>query len=209
MDIFFRVDTVGRIFAGLVILIWPLAGVYAFEYMHHYSENKRFFGFYLMVFGVLLALCFSGSILTFYLFYEMMTLFSMPLVFHFRSKEAIMAGLKYLFYSLFGAYGVLFGIYFLNQYTTSLHFTAGGALDMALATENAGMLLIAACAMIRGFGVKAGMFPMHAWLPAAHPIAPGPASAVMSSLIVKMGILGMFRTVYFLFGTEFLRGTWV
>ena len=108
MDIFFRVDTVGRIFAGLVILIWPLAGVYAFEYMHHYSENKRFFGFYMMVFGVLLALCFSGSILTFYLFYEMMTLFSMPLVFHFRSKEAIMAGLKYLFYSLFGAYGVLF-----------------------------------------------------------------------------------------------------
>lgn len=209
MDIFFRVDTVGRIFAGLVILIWPLAGVYAFEYMHHYTENKRFFGFYMVVFGVLLALCFSGSILTFYLFYEMMTLFSMPLVFHFRSKEAIMAGLKYLFYSLFGAYGVLFGIYFLNQYTTSLHFTAGGALDMARATENAGMLLIAASAMILGFGVKAGMFPMHAWLPTAHPIAPGPASAVMSSLIVKMGILGMFRTVYFLFGAEFLRGTWV
>lgn len=209
MDIFFQVDAVSRIFAALIILIWPLAGAYAFEYMSHYSENKRYFGFYLMVFGVLLALCFSGSILTFYIFYEMMTLFSMPLVFHFRSKEAIMAGLKYLFYSLFGAYCVLFGIYFLNQNASTLHFTAGGALDMAVATENVGILLVAACAMIVGFGVKAGMFPMHAWLPTAHPIAPAPASAVMSALIVKMGILGMFRSVYYLFGAEFLRGTWV
>ena len=207
MDVYFQVDAVSRIFASLVTLIWPLAGLYAFEYMSHYTENKRYFGFYMMVFGVLLALCFSGSILTFYIFYEMMTLLSMPLVFQFRSKEAIMAGLKYLFYSLVGAYCVLFGMYFLNQYADTLHFVAGGTMKMA--TENAGILLVAAFSMIIGFGVKAGMFPMHAWLPTAHPIAPAPASAVMSSLIVKMGVLGMFRVVYFVFGTEFLRGTWV
>lgn len=209
MDIFFRVDGVGRIFAAIVTLIWPLAGIYAFEYMSHYEENKRYFGFYMMVFGVLLALTFSGSILTFYLFYEMMTLFSMPLVFHFRSKEAIMAGLKYLFYSLCGAYFVLFGIYFLNKYASTLHFVAGGALDMTVVEGNKGLLLVVALCMILGFGVKAGMFPMHAWLPTAHPIAPAPASAVMSSLIVKMGILGMLRVVYFIFGADFLRGTWV
>ena len=207
MDIYFQVDSVSRIFASVVTLIWPLAGVYAFEYMSHYTENKRFFGFYMMVFGVLLALTFSGSILTFYVFYEMMTLLSMPLVFHFRSKEAIMAGLKYLFYSLVGAYCVLFGIYFLNQYTSSLHFTAGG--NLVVTADNSGILLVAAFAMILGFGVKAGMFPMHAWLPTAHPIAPAPASAVMSSLIVKMGVLGMFRVVYFIFGSQILRGTWV
>lgn len=209
MDIFFQVDGVSRIFASLVTLVWPLAGFYAFEYMSHYTENKRYFGFYMMVFGVLLALTFSGSILTFYLFYEMMTLLSMPLVFHFRSREAIMAGLKYLFYSLCGAYLVLFGIYFLNKYASTLHFTAGGALDMTAVAGNEGILLVAALCMIVGFGVKAGMFPMHAWLPTAHPIAPAPASAVMSSIIVKMGILGMLRVVYFIFGAEFLRGTWV
>lgn len=209
MDIYFQVDGVSRIFASLVTLIWPLAGFYAFEYMSHYTENKRYFGFYMMVFGVLLALTFSGSILTFYLFYEMMTLFSMPLVFHFRSKEAIMAGLKYLFYSLFGAYFVLFGIYFLNQYTSTLHFTAGGTLDVVKMAGNEGLLLVAAFCMILGFSVKAGMFPMHAWLPTAHPIAPAPASAVMSSLIVKMGVLGMLRVVYYIFGTNFLQGTWV
>lgn len=209
MDIIFRVDGVGRVFASLVTLIWPLVGFYAFEYMSHYTENKRYFGFYMMVFGVLLALTFSGSILTFYLFYEMMTLFSMPLVFHFRSKEAIMAGLKYLLYSLCGAYFVLFGIYFLNKYASTLHFAAGGTLDMAAVAGNEGILLVVAFCMIVGFGVKAGMFPMHAWLPTAHPIAPAPASAVMSSIIVKMGILGMLRVVYFVFGAEFLAGTWV
>jgi len=114
-----------------------------------------------------------------------------------------------LFYSLFGAYMVLFGIYFLNKYALTLNFTAGGALDMQAVAGNEGILLVAAFAMIAGFGVKAGMFPLHAWLPTAHPVAPAPASAVMSGIIVKMGVLGMLRVVYYLFGAEFIRGTWV
>ena len=162
-----------------------------------------------MVYGVLLALSYAGNIVTFYLFYEMMSIFSMPLVFHFRSREAIMAGLKYLFYSLTGAYFVLFGIYFLNQYTTTLDFTVGGTLDMTKAAGNEGLLLIVAMCMIVGFGVKAGMIPMHAWLPNAHPIAPAPASAALSAIIVKMGVFGVMRVVYYLFGTAFLRDTWV
>lgn len=72
-----------------------------------------------------------------------------------------------------------------------------------------GLLLVVAFSMIIGFSVKAGMFPLHAWLPTAHPIAPAPASAVMSGIIVKMGVLGMLRVVYYLFGADFLRGTWV
>ncbi len=63
--------------------------------------------------------------------------------------------------------------------------------------------------MILGFGVKAGMFPLHAWLPTAHPVAPAPASAALSGVIVKAGVLGVIRTVYFLFGASFIRGTWV
>lgn len=209
MNIFFRADKMGRIFMTIVTLVLPLVGIYAFEYMGHYEEEKRFFGFYLMVYGVLLALSYAGNIVTFYLFYEMMSVFSMPLVFHFRSREAIMAGLKYLFYSLTGAYFVLFGIYFLNQYTLTLDFTPGGTLDMTKFAGNEGLLLVVAMAMIIGFGVKAGMIPLHAWLPNAHPIAPAPASAALSSIIVKMGVFGVMRVVYYLFGVEFLRGTWV
>lgn len=209
MNIYFHADKMGRIFITIVTLVLPLVGIYAFEYMGHYEEEKRFFGFYLMVYGVLLALSYAGNIVTFYLFYEMMSIFSMPLVFHFRSREAIMAGLKYLFYSLTGAYFVLFGIYFLNQYTTTVDFTAGGTLDMAKAAGNEGLLLVVAMCMIVGFGVKAGMIPLHAWLPNAHPIAPAPASAALSAIIVKMGVFGVMRVVYYLFGADFLRGTWV
>ena len=209
MNIYFHADKMGRIFITIVTIVLPLVGIYAFEYMGHYEEEKRFFGFYLMVYGVLLALSYAGNIVTFYLFYEMMSIFSMPLVFHFRTREAIMAGLKYLFYSLTGAYFVLFGIYFLNQYTTTLDFVAGGTLDMSKVAGNEGLLLIVAMCMIVGFGVKAGMIPLHAWLPNAHPIAPAPASAALSAIIVKMGVFGVMRVVYYLFGTEFLRGTWV
>lgn len=209
MNIYFHADKMGRIFMTIVTIVLPLVGIYAFEYMGHYQEEKRFFGFYLMVYGVLLALSYAGNIVTFYLFYEMMSIFSMPLVFHFRTREAIMAGLKYLFYSLSGAYFVLFGIYFLSQYTTTLDFTAGGTLDMTKVAGNEGLLLIVAMCMIIGFGVKAGMIPLHAWLPNAHPIAPAPASAALSSIIVKMGVFGVMRVVYYLFGASFLRGTWV
>ena len=209
MEIFFHADKMGRIFMTIVTIVLPLVCIYAFEYMGHYEQEQRFFGFYLMVYGVLLALSYAGNIVTFYLFYEMMSIFSMPLVFHFRTKEAIMAGLKYLFYSLTGAYCVLFGIYFLNQYTTTLNFTAGGTLDMAKVAGNEGLLLVVAMSMIVGFGVKAGMIPLHAWLPNAHPIAPAPASAALSAIIVKMGVFGVMRVVYYLFGASFLRGTWV
>lgn len=209
MEIYFHADKLGRIFMSIITVVFPLVGIYAFSYMKHDKEEKRFFGFYLMVYGVLLALSYAGNMVTFYLFYEMMTIFSVPLVFHFRTREAIMAGLKYLFYSLCGAYFVLFGIYFLNQYTKTTDFVAGGTLNMEKVAGNEGLLLLVAMCMLIGFGVKAGMIPFHAWLPTAHPIAPAPASAVLSSIIVKMGAFGAMRVVYYLFGADFLRGTWV
>ena len=209
LDIYFSIDSIGRLFAMVVTLVWVLSGVFAVEYMKHEKEEKRFFGFYLMVFGVLYALTFSGSMVTYYFFYEMMTLLSVMLILHNRSKEAIMGGLKYLFYSLFGAYMVLFSLFFLNKYAATLNFTAGGSLDMAAVSGNEKLLLIVAFCGIIGFSVKAGMFPLHAWLPTAHPVAPAPASAVMSGIIVKMGVLGMIRVVYYIFGADFIRGTWV
>uniref|UniRef100_UPI00405669E5 complex I subunit 5 family protein n=1 Tax=Agathobacter sp. TaxID=2021311 RepID=UPI00405669E5 len=209
MNIFFRADTVGKLFAAVVMLVWILAGFFGFEYMRHEKEEKRYFGFYILVYGILNALCFSGSMVTYYLFYEAMTLLSMPLILHSGTKEAIMGGLKYLFYSIFGAYMVLLGIFFFSKYTTTLDFTAGGTLEQTAILGNEGVLLVAAFCMIAGFSVKGGMFPLHAWLPTAHPVAPAPASAVMSAIIVKMGVLGVLRSVYYVIGTDFIRGTWV
>ena len=209
LDIYFHVDNMGKLFAVVVNAVWVLSGFYAFEYMKHEQEETRFFGFYLMVHGILHGLVFSGGMVTFYLFYELMTLLSVPLILHNRSKDAIKGGLKYLFYSLFGAYMVLFGLFFLNRFSDSLAFLPGGTLNLGSIAGNETLMLVVAFSMIIGFSVKAGMFPLHAWLPTAHPVAPAPASAVMSGIIVKMGVLGMIRVVYYLVGADFIRGTWV
>ena len=209
IPVYFHSDDISRLFAVIVGIVWLAVGFYSFEYMKHEGEEKRFFGFYLLLYGVLVGLCFSGNLVTMYVFYEMMTLVSMPMVLHNGSKEAIMAALKYLFYSMCGAYGGLFGIIFLYRYCDTLTFTAGGTLNPAAAQGHTGILLVAVFAMIVGFGAKAGMFPLHSWLPAAHPAAPSPASAVLSGIIVKFGVLAIIRTVYYIVGVEFIRGTWV
>lgn len=208
IPVFFRIDDVGRFFVTVVSVIWLLVGVYSLVYMRHEGEEKRYFGFYLVLYGVLVGLDFSGNLVTMYLFYELMTLVSFPLVLHNGTREAIMAALKYLFYSMCGAYAGLFGIYFLYRFSDSLIFTAGGTLG-AGAQGHEGILLAAVFVMLVGFGAKAGMLPLHAWLPAAHPVAPSPASAVLSGIIVKSGVLAVIRVVYYIVGPGFIRGTWV
>lgn len=209
LSIIFKIDAMGTIFAAMTLIVFLCAGFFSFEYMKHEQKEKRYYGFYLIVLGVLMALCFAGNMVTYYLFFEMLTLTSMPLVLHNGSKEAIMAGLKYLFYSLCGAYMALFGLYFIARYGNTLTFSEVGVINSELAAGHTGLLLFVAFIMILGFSVKAGMFPMHAWLPAAHPVAPAPASAVLSAVIVKAGVLGIIRVVYYLFGFSFLQGTWV
>lgn len=209
LPIYFKVDLLGKVFAVLISIVWFLSAVFAVEYMKHEAHNRRYFAFYLIVYGVLVGLSFAGNMVTFYMFFEMMTLLSMPLVLHTLSREAIMAGLKYMFYSFCGAYMVLFGLFFLCRYANTLTFTAGGTLDPGMMQGHETLLLVCAMLMILGFSVKAGMFPMHAWLPTAHPVAPAPASAVLSGIIVKIGVFGVIRTVFYLFGAEFLQGSWV
>ena len=214
LPVYLKPDGLGFVFAAVVTVVWVFAGFFSFSYLEPHKGKreegeKRFYGFYLLVYGILNGLVFSGNLITFYMFYELMTILSMPLVLHTRSREAVMAALKYLFYSFCGAYMALFGLYFLYRYGNTLTFTAGGVLNKEMAAGNEGLLLAAAFLMIIGFGVKAGMFPLHAWLPAAHPVAPAPASAVLSAVIVKAGVLGMIRVVYYMFGADFIRGTWV
>lgn len=205
----FRVDGVSRVFAGLTAAMWLLAGIYSFKYMTHEENEEQFFGWYLIVLGVLMGLDFSANLITFYVFYELMTLTSLPLVLHERTKEAVMAGLKYLFYSVAGAFMALFGIFFLTTVCSNLDFTPGGVLDMGLVSQRKGLFLAAVFCMLIGFGTKAGMFPLHGWLPTAHPVAPAPASAVLSGIITKSGVLAVIRVVFYIVGPEVIRGTWV
>lgn len=126
---------------------WPVSFPFLYEapwFWEGKRRKKRFYGFYLMVFGILAGLSFAGNLITFYMFYELMTPLSMPLVIHTKSREAVMAALKYLFYSFSGAYMALFGLYFLYRFGNTLTFTAGGVLDKNMVAGNENLLLITA-----------------------------------------------------------------
>ena len=203
MALVLTVDGVGRIFSVLFALMFLLAGIFGFEYLHERPEE--YYCFFLLTLSAMLGLCYAGNLLTFYMFYEAMTLLSFPLVLHERTEASRRAAMKYLGYSLFGAALALFGFFVVYPATDGAVFTAGGSLKGG-ATP---LLLGAALAMCVGFGGKAGMIPLHDWLPTAHPEAPAPASAVLSGVITKGGVLGILRTVYYLFGADALRGTYV
>ncbi|MCQ2519026.1 MAG: proton-conducting membrane transporter [Lachnospiraceae bacterium] len=202
-------DPVGKFFAVLIAVVWTLAGAYSFEYMAHEGHLNRFYCFYLCTMGVLFALCFSATIITYYMFYEMMSLMSVPLVMHTMKKDAVAAGVKFLIYSVVGASLVLLGIFLISPYVSGFAFSSEGVLNYTVINGHETRVLIACLLMLVGFGTKAGMFPLHGWLPTAHPAAPSPASAVLSGIITKTGVLGVIRVVFFFIGAGFIRGTWV
>lgn len=203
-----RVDGVSRLYLLLLAAVWPGAGLYAGEYLEHDKNPARFYLFYGVTQGVLHALAMSGTLVTFYMFYEAMTLLTVPLVLHNMDKEAVAAAMKYLIYSVVGASAALIGIFFVGSVGASGNFSHGALTAQHLAGRE-GFAMAIFLVMLLGFGVKAGMFPFHGWLPTAHPVAPAPASAVLSGVITKMGVLGALRVVYSVAGVERLRGTWV
>ena len=209
LPIIFKCDEISVIFGITTLIIWTLCAYYSMRYFKKEKKTIRYAFFYLMTLIVLLCLDLAGNLVTFYMFYELMTLMSVPLVFHDGTKEAITSALKYLFYSLCGAYMVLFGFYFVYSNAKTIEFSPGGVLEGNITPDNRGIMMFAVFLMILGFSVKGGMLPMHSWLTSAHPVAPAPASAFLSGIIVKSGILGIIRTVYYIAGPNVIRGTYV
>lgn len=204
-----RVDGVSRLFLLLAVFGFLFAGVYAFRYMPHAGRENSFFMWYLFTQAALVGMDLSSNLITMYLCFELLTLLSVPLVLHERTEESIRAALKYLFYSIAGAFLALGCIFFLSRYCTTLDFVGGGTLDPTAAQGSETLLHIVIFLGVVGFGAKAGMYPLHGWLPAAHPVAPAPASSILSGIVAKAGVLAILRLLYFSVGPAFLRGTWV
>ncbi len=201
-------DGLSRFFMVLIVGIWAPVSIFSFPYLRHAGHEQQFLGFYTMSLGVLMGLAMAKNFVTLYMFFEMMSLITMPLVLHAGTAEARRAGFKYLGYSVFGAGMALAGFFFLSFYTVSPDFAAGGVLDLTKAAPHRALLLVVYFLMITGFGAKAGMMPMQAWLPTAHPVAPAPASALLSGIITKGGVLAIIRVTYYMFGPDFLMGSW-
>ncbi|MBO7364027.1 MAG: proton-conducting membrane transporter [Lachnospiraceae bacterium] len=207
-------DAVARVFMLTAVWVFLPAGVFAFRYLEHSAgegafPEHRFYGFFLLSLAALMGMDLASNLVTLYFFFEMLTLLSMPLVLHDRTETAVAAALKYLFYSIAGALAGLFAILVLTHAAGTASFAPGGHADAFAASGNRGLLLAAVFVGIVGFGAKAGLYPLHGWLPTAHPAAPAPASAILSGVIAKAGVLAILRMIYFYAGPAFLSGTWV
>ena len=209
VDITFKIDGMSKLFTVLASLLWVTATFYSFEYMKHEGMDERFYTFFVVTIGALIGIGYAANLPTLYMFYEMMTLVTFPLVMHSQSAQSVAAGKKYLTYSFIGANVALAGFFFLTYYCDTINFVPGGSLDLSKIGNNLFLVQTVILLTIMGFGCKAGMFPLHAWLPSGHPVAPAPASAVLSGVITKAGVLGIIRVMYYMVGVDFLKGTWV
>lgn len=208
LDFALRLDGLGSVFTCLVSILWPLATLYAFEYMRHEERTTSFFAFYTMTYGVTLGIAMAENLVTMYLFYELLTLVSVYLVMHPMTKKAIRASRTYLYYSIGGAAFAFISLVFIIIFGNTTDFTYGGVLNMDKIGGNTEIMLFIYLLAFWGFGVKAAVFPFQGWLPKAS-VAPTPVTALLHAVaVVKSGAFAVMRLTYYCFGADFIRGSW-
>jgi len=195
-------DGLGHLFAGMVAFLWPFAIFYVFVYLKHDEKVIKYSAFYLMTYGVVLGVCFAANALTLYVFYELLTFITLPLITHTETKEARRAGRMYLYYSLTGSSLALAGIVILTVTAGSCSFAENGLFESL-----DGIGQFAYVLTFVGFGVKAAVFPMCGWLPMAS-AAPTPTTALLHAVaVVKSGAFAIIRFSYYFCSPAVLRGT--
>lgn len=208
LSVTFRIDGMGGLFAGMAGFLWPPALLYSFEYMKHEQNEKSFFLFYMITYGITLGIALAENILTMYFFFEMLSMVTLPLIMHTRTREAILASRSYLYYMLGGAAFAFIGMIFILTYGTTSSFVMGGVLDPGKIGDKTNLLLLIYVLCFCGFSVKTAMFPFSSWLPKAG-VAPTPVTALLHAVaVVNTGAFATMRVTYFSFGTELLKGTW-
>ena len=187
-----KVDYVSAVFAVVVTLVWFLATAFAREYMAHEHHQTRFFAFWTFTLGGTVGVFVAGDLFSLFLFFEAMTFAAYVLVIHEQDPESMRAGNVYLYLSVAGGLALL-GVIFLLQFVVG---ATGFEPALHLIVEQGISPWLIIVMLIGGFGVKAGMIPLHIWLPKAHPVAPAPASAVLSAIMIKTGAYGFLRLLF-------------
>lgn len=191
-------DPLGVVFALIASNLWVFAAVYSFGYMEGKENQRTYYTFLLLALSVTIGVAFSSNLIALYLFYELLTFATYPLVIHDRTPEAMKAGTKYILYSLSGAGAILIAMIITYSWAGNLEFT-GQAILAGLSGAKLNWLL---ALFIGGFGVKAAIMPLHKWLPGAM-AAPTPVSALLHAVaVVFSGAYGIVRVVYSVFGHE-------
>ena len=198
------VDALGLSFALSASLLWILTSIYSIGYMRALAESRqtRYYASFAICLSATIGLAFAANLLTFLIFYEVLTIATYPLVIHKGSAEALAAGRKYLVYLLSAGGALLLAVAWTHSLAPSLDFKASGILSAGSSPMTLGLLFFL---FVVGVGVKAGLMPLQGWLPSAM-VAPTPVSALLHAVaVVKAGVFGLARVVGFVFGGDLLR----
>jgi len=202
LELALEADALALLFIVLSSLLWLVTTVYAIGYLEDSPNRSRFFGFFSLCVTATVGVALSDNLITFLLFYELLTLSTYPLIVHRGTEVARKAARLYLVYTLVGGALLLLATVWLYTLAGTLSFTPQGFLS-SLDEQHYGALTIVFVLLIIGFGVKAAIAPLHGWLPKAM-VAPAPVSALLHAVaVVKAGAFGIVRVVHDVFGVTF------
>ncbi|MDZ4131621.1 MAG: monovalent cation/H+ antiporter subunit D family protein [Dethiobacteria bacterium] len=202
LEISLRLDILSFCLAVLATFIWFLCTVYSVDYMAKEHACGRYYPVLIFTLGSCQGIFFAGDLFSLFVFFELMSIVAYILVIHEETEEALKAGYKYLVMTIIGGLALFFGIIIV--------FELGGTVSLGVGTiidESSLLALIAFICFLIGFGMKAGMFPLHVWLPDAHPVAPSPASALLSGVMLKTGAYGLLRVIFNVFSPDLLQSS--
>lgn len=204
IDLAFKADALALLFITLSAILWLFTTLYAIGYLEKSPNRSRFFGFFSLCVTATMGIAMAGNLFTFFVFYELLTLATFPLVVHRGTPQAMRGGTVYLAYTLVGGTVLLTGIVWLFALIGHTEFAQGGVLT-TVADVPPWKLQALFLLMILGVGVKAALVPLHGWLPQAM-VAPAPVSALLHAVaVVKAGAFGIVRIVHEVFGVEFAQ----
>jgi NADH-quinone oxidoreductase subunit L/multicomponent Na+:H+ antiporter subunit D len=197
-----RADAAGLLFALLAATLWVVTSVYSIGYVRTLDEHAqtRYFASFAASVAATMGVAFAANLFTLFVFYELLTLATYPLVAHAETREARIAARKYVAYTLGGGVVALGGVLLVAVLAGTVTFDAGGLSSLAAADPT--LARVAFALLVVGFGVKTAVMPLHGWLPAAM-VAPTPVSGLLHAVaVVKSGVFALGRTVLYVFGPE-------
>ncbi len=203
MGLHFTVDGFRVIYVGIAAFMWMMTSIFSGEYFAHYRNRNRYYLFQLITLGATEAVLLSADLYTTFIFFEIMSFASYVWVAQDERKESLRAAATYLAVAVIGGLVMLMGLFLLYNQAGTLEINS---LYEACQGKN---VYVAAVCMFVGFGAKAGAFPMHIWLPKAHPVAPAPASALLSGILTKTGIFGVIVITSKIFLHDWKWGSFV
>jgi hydrogenase-4 component B len=185
MGLQFTVDGFRGIYAAIAVFMWMMTSIFSIEYFAHYRNRNRYYLFQLVTLGATVAVFLSADLFTTFIFFEIMSMASYVWVAQDERKASLRAGATYLAVAVIGGLVMLMGIFMLYYQAGTLQIS-----ELQVACQGKNVYVAAICLFV-GFGAKAGAFPLHIWLPKAHPVAPAPASALLSGILTKTGMYGI------------------